>query len=403
MSDIGMTSDFSDLAQMPVESSIRFGPESQDGDDDPTFVADLEAAVRANLGLDPEPADDDAGSDLDTPTTDVDDQSAGGASGEGSAPPAVAPDDDPDLAPTFDPGAPETDGFVIAEDDQPDDILLPGDADTGVISDDQQQAPAFDANAMWETYAGRPVSEQEHAGIMEFVSTVQSLPPVEQQIITEIIEGRFDPLAYVAAERIAAMAPTPAPTPVQQVIDPYGDPYGDPYNPATAPVAAVDPALEARLAAMEQFAQQQAQQTYQASQAEQATRINAAADAFAQSHPELRAEDLNVLRTRVRTSGDFPSALQAASGNVEAAVSSLMEREMWGNTIIRDRLIQERTARERVAQSTEDTRKARAAALSGGGQVVTPTAAPAQPAPAPKNKVDQARAIAAAIDAGGRA
>ena len=201
-----------------------------------------------------------------------------------------------------------------------DDVDADATAPIDTVTPDPNLDPAPDAPAptagvldryFQQAYGAEPNVETIQAieQSLTYVESLSRLHPNQQDMISRIVAGTFNPADYAPAPA-PTTAPTPAPAPVEQRFDEWGYPIES--APAPAPTAA-DPrveAMSARLARMEEQQLAQRQRDYAAYQANIQQGIVTGRDEFTAAHPELDGVDVMALMKRVNQSGAYTTEIE---------------------------------------------------------------------------------------------
>lgn len=333
---------------------------------------------------------------------------------------ATVPNADGPVSAPVEPTVPTQDGSA-PEATVADESVHPTPEGSGSAS---QQPPVTDGGAVPEPLY--PVAEPITIGNLTIprdqaeqqLAWLNSLSAEQQTAIAQALSGQ--PIAPAqSAQPIAPFTPSAAsgpgvPAPVANAATvAYGSPAGVGagqfsnlgQDPNTAPIPHLDPAslevLEAAapgignlLSSLAATSQQQAQQlaSYQSSVQQQATQqaalaqsqtqaqIDAAHVSYIAAHPEFASTDIDVIARRGAEMQILPTLLRQHNGDLAAAYHATLDTAMWADPVTRDRAVQAQFAASQAAQHSIETKRGKAAALSGStgtvprGNITQPSA-----------------------------
>lgn len=121
----------------------------------------------------------------------------------------------------------------------------------------------------------------------------------------------------------------------------------------------------AQLAAYQQSVQQQSIQQAQQAQLQTQAQIDAAHQSYVTLHPEFAPTDIDVIAQRGAQLQILPSMMRQHNGDLTAAYHATLDAAMWADPVTRDRAVQAQFAASQQAQQQINSRRTRAASLSG--------------------------------------
>lgn len=231
------------------------------------------------------------------------------------------------------------------EDEIPDDEETPPDDETPPREqqgDETEESDAADFAALFAQHYNRQPTAEELTGLIQLADWASSLTPEQQQAINTAL-----------ANPNAILQPQPQPQP-DTTPDPLEEQYGD------------DP-LYQKIKQLEEAQQQFYAQQAQEAQRQAITQLNQGVDQFKSSYAHLSDSDLEALQSAVAQSGVLPGFVSANNNNVSLAMHKALEYAYWQTPSYREAEIQRRMESERAAQSDHDTRKRKAASVTGTG------------------------------------
>lgn len=255
---------------------------------------------------------------------------------------------------------------------------------------------------------------------LNYVETLTALDEARQTMIGQIVAGTFDPLAWVAPDRLpqpTVAQPAPAPAPAQPQYDEWGYPVEVPTTIAPSTPTS-DPrvdALAAEMAALrdaESARQLQIQQQQNAThQAQISALLTTGRDEFVAAHPELDQVDVAALMQSVNRAGAYISEVQRGVPANESYRRQLEAHLTTSPTLARKRIaaVDVNPSVPPVDETQAPARQARSAAIAGSSSPSS-TSAPrrrsalgtddAPTSPPAKNKGELAAQILAEMNAG---
>lgn len=258
-------------------------------------------------------------------------------------------------------------------------------------SDASDASPRFDYNRYFETLYGEVPPVEQVESILTFVQQVNSVPVEHQQIISAIVEGQFDPVAY--ANYVMQQA---GQTPVADPDDP--DTWGTPAPRQPDPHVA---RLEAELAQIRQREIARYQQ-------EVVSGVDAAMTDFRRSNPHITEEQFRALAQQVNGQRGWRAEVEAGTNARDAYLRHLTA------TALADRRFAQTIAPPTPVASTPAApspdprpRQAANAAIAGTNSPAAPNpgkrrsplgnGTPTTPGSRPKNREELRAALAAGV------
>lgn len=230
----------------------------------------------------------------------------------------------------------ETQAEELEEESQEesDDATPPGEQQGTESSD-------VDFGALFAQRYNRAPTAEELQGLIDLADWASSLTPEQQQAINQALAG-------------PTPQPQPQPQPQLSEPDPLEEQYGD------------DP-LYLRIKQLEDQQRQVYAQQAEEAQRQAVVQLNQGLEVFKSSYAHLQDSDLEALQSAVAQSGILPGFVSANNNNVQLAMQKALEYAYWQTPSYREAEIQRRMEAERAAQQQHDTRKKKAASVTGTG------------------------------------
>lgn len=330
----------SDTPTSGVEAPSRFMM-GLEGDDTSANDEAMDAAIRQAFDVD--------ANDVTVGNPDhVVDNSDGADGGDGNEPSADG------VTTTTEPTGTAVDGDVPPEDG------VQGQG--GEVNSDVATGEGLDFATLFTQRYGRAPVPEELEGLIALADWANNLTPEQQQAINNALS----PVAGGGQGQAQSEGSVPPPS---SEPDPLIEQYGE------------DDPLVQRLKQQEQELTQlrtSYQQRYAEETRQDAVRnINLASDAFRSAREDITDADMDRLQGAVTSAGIFPAFVQAANGNVQAAMSRALDWAYWQDETFREREIAKRVAERPAVQAAHETRKNKAASVTGtGGNGASRTEAP---------------------------